>query len=352
MEKDGEKGVYSEINGRDFDNEVKRDELPKFPENFVEFKGSYLPTYCGFQPDQCTSGLQKAIRRGFYRDAFQMGLELYRSGPILRTVGFNRLIIIAFEDVGLGDLFAIIDIYNLFKYRDKEEEELAFITGIYRLCGAMKSRINDNSVYLYPKSSVFDGTIETWENDLIDALKQKNGGHAHYYRQAIASHSGKVKIDGKGRETNSQALIWNAFKKLFPDNIYLKTVEEIAMLPNHKWKPAAQMYQTHCINMICLDIVPINDVMKEYTALFTTTKVVKPELQIYLDEHKERKNIKGMTDYAIDKHTRKGNTLGRSFVYFFEVGAMLHNENPKFAKISNRYFQEVKDNMKASGMWK
>lgn len=423
--------VIDTVEFRAFDLDVKRDELPTFPEKFEEFSGTMQPTYSGFSPDECVSALQKAIRRGWFRDSFQNGLELYRSGPLLRTNVWNRLIIIGFEDIGLADPFAIVDIYHLFKKRNTSEEELSLLTAIFRACQAKKSRINDNSVYMYPQDGIFKTSkkeeetkvqrlvlasenrkkveeykdfgcsdclrckykmyhlrpeskksdainflkdtlklspehtneimkrssnakycddckkvVLSWEDDLIKALENKVLGFAHYYRQAIADHEENIKI-GKGRAVNPQTLIWNAFQKVMPDSDYLKLIKEIAMLPNHKWKNAAYMYQTHCINLICLGLVPTNEELKNH-------KYLEPikELQIYLDEHKDRKNMKGICDYALDKHTRKGRSSGRLFVHFFEEGAKLYNEDERFAKLSAKFFSDLKKNMQEIGTWK
>lgn len=335
------------VETRAFDLDVTREELPTFPEKFEEFSGTMQPTYSGFSPDECSSGLQKAIRRGWFRDAFQNGLELYRSGPLLRTNVWNRLIIISFEDVGLADPFAIVDVYHLFKKRGTSEEELSLLTAIFRLCQAKKSRINDNSVYMYPQNGIFKGSVSTWEDDLIEALEKKVIGFAHYYRQAIANCEEKIKINGKGRGLNPQTLIWSAFQKVLPDSDYLKLIREISMLPNHKWKAGTQMYQTHCINLICLGIVPTNEELKNHKPV----DLLK-DFQVYLDEHKERKNIKGICDYAIDKHTRKGRSKNRLFIHFFEEGAKLYNEDKRFMKLSAKFFSDLKKNMKEIGTWK
>ncbi len=349
------------ISKRDFDPDVERTDLPEFPEQFEEHDGMYMSTYSGFSPDECTSALQKAIRRGWFRDAFQNGLELYRSGSKLRTNVFNRLIIISFEDVGIADPFAALDVYHLFKKRGTQEEELAMITAIFRLCQAKKCRINDNSVYMYQEPGKdekgikwkFQGSIDTWQDSFLEALKNKEIGYAHYYRQAIATSDEKVKIDGKGRDGaklrpkgNAQALIWDSFDKLMPQNEYLKIIKEIAMLPNHKWKPGTQMYQTHCINLICLGIVPSNQQVEGHKAM----EPLK-ELQLYLDEHKQRTNMKGIADYALDKHTRKGKAKGRGLMHFFAEGAKLHDEDPRFHKLSEEFYEDLEDNLKAAGKW-
>src|SRR3990170_5481669 len=144
---------------RDYDPEIERGNLPKVSEDFKEKDGIYVPTYSGFQPAEATSAMQKAIRRRWYSDAYQWGLELYRTGKQLRTIAWNRLIIISFEDVGIADPYACLDVYEL--YQNKTESN--FIKAIYRLCLAKKSRIADNAAHVYyhynNPNKVFEGEL-------------------------------------------------------------------------------------------------------------------------------------------------------------------------------------------------
>ena len=59
-----------------------------------------------------------------------------------------------------------------------------------------------------------------------------------------------------------------------------------------------------------------------------------------------------MTDYAKDKHTRSGRKLDRDYTHFFEVGAVLHNEDSEWETLSDYFYKELKENMTKAGIWK
>ena len=146
-----------------YDTEVKRDDLPIINVDFIENTKSpaysVVPTYSGFQSDEVKSAMQKAIRRGFLYDACQWALEMFRTGPTLRSNVWNRLIIIAVEDIGPADPLAMIKIYHLMK--GGKENPLSLVTAVSILCKAKKSRINDNAVYFYPKVSILIVLVKT-----------------------------------------------------------------------------------------------------------------------------------------------------------------------------------------------
>lgn len=95
-----------------------------------------------------TSALQKSIRRGNTVMAYKAAMWLHQVNP---QQVWNRLRVIACEDIGIGDLDAVFDtlyVSGKVKWRERnggDEHVLAYI--IERLCKAVKSRLADDILY-------------------------------------------------------------------------------------------------------------------------------------------------------------------------------------------------------------
>ncbi len=102
-------------------------------------------TYSGCTADEVPSMLQKAIRRGLEEDAIDAAYELYRTSPAAEEILWKRLIMIAMEDIGFGDLHAAPIVYAYYKAKDLYEREsadrqLPFVQMIRYLCRCPKER--------------------------------------------------------------------------------------------------------------------------------------------------------------------------------------------------------------------
>ncbi len=102
-------------------------------------------TISGFAADEVPSMLQKAIRRGLEEDAIDAAYELYRTSPELEDIMWRRLIMIAMEDIGFGDLKSAPIVYSYYKAKDLYDREsadrqLPFVQMIRYLCRCPKER--------------------------------------------------------------------------------------------------------------------------------------------------------------------------------------------------------------------
>ncbi len=94
------------------------------------------------------SALQKSIRRGNVSMAYKAGLAMMQINPI--SV-WNRLRVIACEDIGIGDMRAVYEtlyVAGKVKWRERnggDSHVLAYI--IENLCKANKSRLADDILY-------------------------------------------------------------------------------------------------------------------------------------------------------------------------------------------------------------
>ncbi|MFO8077364.1 MAG: hypothetical protein R6U21_01795 [Thermoplasmatota archaeon] len=104
----------------------------------------------GFNDDEIISALQKCIRRGMEEEAMYFALELGNEGKSGFGLLHSRLLVITYEDIGLGDspiiapvTAALTDMKTMYEQKKGDwEMVLAFI--ILALCRAQKSRITDH----------------------------------------------------------------------------------------------------------------------------------------------------------------------------------------------------------------
>lgn len=116
-------------------------------------------TISGFTADEVPSMLQKAIRRGLEEDAINAAYEMYRTSPELEDIMWRRLIMVAMEDIGFGDLKAAPIAYAYYKAKDLYDREsadrqLPFVQIIRYLCRCPKER--SSSYYQNMQEFKFD----------------------------------------------------------------------------------------------------------------------------------------------------------------------------------------------------
>ena len=84
----------------------------------------------GFAADQVISALQKEIRRGHTDNAVLLAYEMARTSPALEDYLWQRLLVIAVEDIGFGELQAPILLHAL--------HQTAPASGVGRAVGQQK----------------------------------------------------------------------------------------------------------------------------------------------------------------------------------------------------------------------
>lgn len=116
-------------------------------------------TISGYPADEPVSMLQKAIRRGLEDEAISAAYEMYRTSPELEDIMWRRLIMVAMEDIGFGNIQAAPIAYAYYKAKDlyareKPDRQLAFIQVIRYLCRCKKER--SSSYYQNVKEMLID----------------------------------------------------------------------------------------------------------------------------------------------------------------------------------------------------
>jgi hypothetical protein len=105
-------------------------------------------TLHGFAADQVISALQKEIRRGHTENAVLLAYEMARTSPALEDYLWQRLLIIAVEDIGFGEPMAPLLVHTLFQTvqtfdRSLGERALFAVHAVRYLCGCPKDRSSD-----------------------------------------------------------------------------------------------------------------------------------------------------------------------------------------------------------------
>jgi replication-associated recombination protein RarA len=107
-----------------------------------------VTTSAGLPADEVISTLQKSIRRGEVRNAVLCALDLAATSPELDTFLWDRLHVIAVEDVGFGNASAVAVVVALDTARQRfdpvsHDRAMFTIHAVRLLAGSAKDRSND-----------------------------------------------------------------------------------------------------------------------------------------------------------------------------------------------------------------
>lgn len=108
-------------------------------------------TYHDLSADQVISALQKEIRRGNTENASLLAYEMLITSPALEDYLWKRLLVIAVEDIGYGDVMAPVLLNALHQAvlgfeRSMGERKLFAVHAVRYLCGCRKDRSSDEMI--------------------------------------------------------------------------------------------------------------------------------------------------------------------------------------------------------------
>lgn len=117
----------------------------------------------GLPADEVISALQKEIRRNNPENATLLAYEMCLTGPELEAKLWQRLLVIAVEDIGWGDLQAPVLVHTLFQmhtvFQAGERDRMLFaIHAVRYLCSCLKDRSTDEMLS-WIKQGVADGSV-------------------------------------------------------------------------------------------------------------------------------------------------------------------------------------------------
>ena len=153
-------------------------------------------TINGYAADQVISALQKEIRRGNTENAVLLAYEMVCTSPALEDYLWQRLLVIAVEDIGFGEPQAPALLHAMHQTlqgcdRGMGERRLFAVHAVRYLCGCPKDRSSDEMV-----NWVIDGvargelrpTIPDYAIDMHTAAGQARGrGRRHFWTEGRSS---------------------------------------------------------------------------------------------------------------------------------------------------------------------
>jgi hypothetical protein len=320
--------------------EIVREPLPDIPKDWDVIKtppvGMHGYSYSHFRLDECSSAMQKAIRRCLM-EAYQWALEMFYVNKHLRTNVWNRLLVISLEDVGCAHPEMVCLVHELMGDKDNA---MALAKAVSLLVNCKKSRVNDWG-YHAPKVTKEDVNIpipsllETYTK----ALTEKNAMTCMYITRLLWKMSEEGKKIEKDllkenkesvRDNNILNLHWMAFRKAGIKGPYVRELRNISRMNNWRWSDKSNLIYCQIIHLHCFDRLPAK--VLDASGTFDEKTLGK-----IVDDHKNRVNLVGMPDHALDKHTGRGMRMGRGFQHFLDVGGVLNNECLIWKPINDYY---------------
>jgi hypothetical protein len=326
------------------DNNIERYPLPERPANWnpaeivqVGLRGA---TYSYFRSDEASSAAQKAVRRGRDDEAVQWFLELFWMSAAARTNIWNRALVMAIEDAGPANVWLVGQIWNLVV--NAKDQPVAIAIAAILLARSTKSRVNDWAVKLIPQlkdPAIADmiGSPTSVQAMLIRGLQDRNTGVCLFMVKTLVYTTHKI----TGKYKNAQWLIWLAFDQIIgsdPDHVqYLQILKEIGMSSTWRWANKCRLLHIHAIHLWCNDRWPTSSQRPD----LTIDNTIQHDANLATQRVYRREGLVGIPDYAVDKHTQRGKSLGRGLEHFIQVGSILHNVDPEWEPLSRWYLSDI-----------
>lgn len=324
-------------------------------------------TYSGVDFDVAKSALQKWIRRGEMEKALMIATELFRFSEIegagaAVTNLFNRLCIIAHEDVGPANLPLVLEVTDIVESGRRDYYEL--LAMVQLLTRSPKTRMMSHLFYVYVllehiwRSEMLPGYVganhELWKQIPFDDIEQKDYPLPDYLDGEVLeeelienlgmvekrlkeksytaftwaflftkSSTGvtlkkKVRKFSKGVNNTGKAdiFIWRLLRKFLPDpvcDIFVKA------------------YYNHVENrpiLSCALLAVIKDKVAE------KSEHVRELAMVWKSHPFSEKLLTGqynltVDDYVFDKHTKAGRSMGKGTKEFVMEGALVDKQDPE-----------------------
>ena len=156
--------------------------------------------------DEVISALQKEIRRGNTENAALIAYELVATSPELEAKVWQRLYVIAIEDIGMGEPNAPLLIHSLGQMRlvfnyGMGDRELFAIHAVRYLCGCQKDRSSDEMLNWIKQAVEKTGLRPDIPDYAIDMHTRRGAemgrGFDHFLKEAS-----RVNPELPGRDTS------------------------------------------------------------------------------------------------------------------------------------------------------
>jgi hypothetical protein len=324
-------------------------------------RGSGSKTFSGIDLDIAKSALQKYIRRNIPEKSLLAAVELFR----LREIGgdpgvsnmYNRLAIIAAEDIGVANLSLVLTVIKTVESGDRDISRLMAMVQL--LSASSKTRIMSQAWRAYctvegraiagnlglPLDSAFTPDdmkyIEQYKNcDLFLAsdpeslrpyilifckrLIEKNFNAfswAYFYMVVsaevnLAKRRKFIKDPRNNNTGKADILLWRALGKVLAPEIHDILVE--AYFNHTESRPFLQLAITiamYGIKYETYDLMPMVNIWFNHPAL---QQMLSGRTKLTVD------------DFVIDKHTQEGRSNGKTAIDFVREGSMVSPQHETY----------------------
>ena len=324
-------------------------------------RGGATKTYSGIDFDVAKSALQKYIRRNMPEKAILAAIELYRLGEIggdpAVSNAYNRLAIIANEDIGPANLPLVLEVTRIVESGDRDIYRL--VAMVQLMAQSPKTRMMSHAWRAYANSEgravamKLGLPLDTGFNpsDLKYIDENKNADlfmpgdpenirpyvlvflkrlyekdfntftWAYFFLETakdITLAKRKKFVQGNPRSTTGKAdiLLWKALAKILPPQTHDILVE--AYYNHTESRPFLQdaiLIALYGLPYTKFDIEPAAAIWRQ---------------QPVLQEMLEGKYPLEIDDFVVDKHTRKGRAAGMGTQEFVDEGAAVVNQDPNY----------------------
>ncbi len=170
-----------------------------------------------FAADELISALQKEIRRGNTENAAVVAYELCITSPELEAKVWQRLYVMAVEDIGMGEPMAPVLILNLGQMRQAlaygaGDRYLYTIHAVRYLCGCKKDRSSDEMLNWIKNSMENNGLRPSIPDYVLDMHTRRGAemgrGLDHFLKEAS-----RVKPELPGRDTTYRERLLKYFRE-------------------------------------------------------------------------------------------------------------------------------------------
>jgi hypothetical protein len=285
--------------------------------------GNY--TYSGHPFDVMISALQKYTRRSEQTWAVEVAVELYRMGeldPAPRSNLFNRVMVIAVEDIGVADINLTLSVISLLiDKKNRTMDNLVAVVNDMASPNTKKTRIMSHLRHAYSnisKSKKYGlvihedrhglATLELFEEALSKRKPEMWLWYAIYLKETANTKIDKTtKPYLKSKTTDPSVLLWAALSRHLDRDTFLP-------LMNGYWFASEKSPYM----MVALSCVQFS---------------IKHTAQVIFESPKEIKHnyiIQSIQDYAIDMHTMVGKRNGKTRADFVNEGALVFPEDDRF----------------------
>lgn len=324
-------------------------------------RGGASKTYSGHDFDVVKSALQKYIRRGMVEKALLSAIELYRFGELGAKEAvsnlFNRLAIIANEDIGPANLPLVLAVTEYVESGNKDVNYMAAI--VHLMAESKKTRLMSQAwrAYANPEGRLVAKQMglsldEGFTQDDIDFYTQYVNSElflpsdpqnirpyllifykrllegnfnayswAYFFLESIKDiksieKRNKYINNNKSKTGKPDILLWKVLGKFLPPKTHDILVE--AYYNHTESRPFLQnaiLITLYKLPYEFYDLKPIADLWSQQPSL---NEMLEGKYKLEID------------DFAIDKHTRLGKQKGKTIKDFVNEGAYVANQDPKY----------------------